>query len=91
MAGVEIWWWDADPKASGSGHGESFILQRRFRWAFSTAAAPLRTGALHVARDNQKVGRAAREAVNGRGDYHVAGGEGLHELGQAAAGRPWCR
>jgi hypothetical protein len=29
-------------------------------------------GALHLASDNQKVGRVARKAVNGRDDNHVA-------------------
>jgi len=37
-------------------------------------------GALHLAGDNQKVGRIAREPVNGRGDHHVAGGQLLYQL-----------
>jgi hypothetical protein len=36
-------------------------------------------GALHVAGDNEKVGRVAREPVNGRSDHRVAGGELLHQ------------
>jgi hypothetical protein len=36
-------------------------------------------GALHVAGDNQKVGCVARQAVNGRGYHHVAGGELLDQ------------
>jgi len=37
-------------------------------------------GPLHVAGDHQKVGRVAREAVNGRGNHHVAGDEAGHQL-----------
>ena len=39
-----------------------------------------RAGALHVAGDHQKIGRLAREAVNGRGDDDIAGREVAHEL-----------
>jgi len=35
-----------------------------------------RAGALHVAGDHQKIGRIAREAINGRGDDNIAGREG---------------
>jgi hypothetical protein len=35
-------------------------------------------GALHVAGNNQKVDCVARQAVNGRGYHHVAGGELLY-------------
>ena len=34
-------------------------------------------GALHVPGDNQKVGRVAGEALNGRGEDNIAGREGL--------------
>jgi len=34
-----------------------------------------RAGALHVAGDHQKIGRIAREAVNGRSDDNIAGRE----------------
>ena len=39
-----------------------------------------RPGALHVAGDNQKVGRIARKAVNGRGYDNIAGYKFLHQL-----------
>jgi hypothetical protein len=39
-----------------------------------------RTGALHIAGDNQKVGRVAREPVDRRGDHHVAGDEATDEF-----------
>jgi hypothetical protein len=39
-------------------------------------------GALDVAGDHQKIGRVAREAVNGRGDHDIAGGEGIDHLRQ---------
>jgi hypothetical protein len=35
-----------------------------------------RAGALHVAGDHQKIGRIAREAINGRSDDNIAGREG---------------
>jgi hypothetical protein len=36
-------------------------------------------GALHLAGDNQKIGRAAREAADGRGYHHIAGRQALHQ------------
>jgi hypothetical protein len=42
--------------------------------------AQARSGALHVAGDHQKIGRIAREAVNGRGDDNIAGGEAAHSF-----------
>jgi hypothetical protein len=47
-------------------------------------------GLLHLARDDQKVGRVARQAVNGRDDYHVAGGELPYQLSKLwpVGGRP---
>jgi len=44
--------------------------------------AQARPGALDVAGDHQKIGRVARETVNGRGDHDIAGGEGLHQPGK---------
>ena len=42
--------------------------------------AQAHAGALHVAGDHQKVGRVARQPVNGGGDDNVAGREGFHQL-----------
>jgi hypothetical protein len=39
-------------------------------------------GALHLAGDNEKVGRVAREAINRRGDHNIAGSELLHQLAE---------
>jgi hypothetical protein len=33
------------------------------------------SGALPIARDHEQVDRVAREALNGRGNHYVAGGE----------------
>jgi hypothetical protein len=38
-----------------------------------------RPGLLHLAGDDQKVGRVPRQAVNGRDDDHVASGELLYQ------------
>ena len=37
-------------------------------------------GPLHLAGDHQQVGRVARQPVNRRGYYHVAGGKPFHQL-----------
>jgi hypothetical protein len=48
----------------------------------SNRACPANTGsgALHLARDNQKVGCVSRKAVNGRSDHYVAGHQPFHQL-----------
>jgi hypothetical protein len=38
-------------------------------------------GALHHTRDHHKVGRVAREPVNGQSDHHVVGGKPFRQLG----------
>ena len=40
------------------------------------------SGALHLTRDHQRVGRVAREPVNRQSDHHVAGGKPFRQLGK---------
>jgi hypothetical protein len=47
---------------------------------YGSASERIPAPALHLACHNQKIGRVAREPVNGRSDHHVAGREGLHQL-----------